>query len=151
MAARYGGTYITHQRSESDRIDESLDEAFRIAREVAIPSEIYHLKVAYRQNWGRMAADLVALDPNTVIDRATYRDPLHYSAGIPYVAVNGQMVVDGGRITDARTGRVLHGSGWRGGAVGAPASHRLRGPRCHAGVGVGGTACSATTAKLPSN
>jgi dihydroorotase/N-acyl-D-amino-acid deacylase len=333
VAARYGGTYITHQRSESDRIDESLDEVFRIAREARIPTQIYHLKVAYRKNWGRMsavlarleqaraegldvsanqypyvagengldanlpvwvrvgghdkmverlkepavrarvqaevlkadtswenqylgaggpsgilistvvngalkryegrtleeiakdeardpldvlmdiviadrgntfalnfimderdvrlalahrlvslctdsgavaedgifsrekshprawgsaarilghyvreekllpleeairkmtslpasrmgltdrgmvregmAADLVVFDPDAVADRATYRDPLHYSAGIPYVAVNGQLVVDGGRITEARPGRVLRGPGWR--------------------------------------
>jgi len=61
-----------------------------------------------------MAADLVAFDPRTVRSRATYADPLHYSEGIPYVAVNGQLVVDGGRITAARPGRVLRGPGFRG-------------------------------------
>ena len=40
-----------------------------------------------------------------------YEDPIHYSEGIPYVAVNGQLVVDGGRITDARPGRPLLGPG----------------------------------------
>src|SRR5262249_30970517 len=44
VAARYGGSYITHQRNEDDTIDQSLDEVFRIAREAAIPAEIYHLK-----------------------------------------------------------------------------------------------------------
>src|SRR6266540_3736218 len=43
VAARHGGTYLTHQRSESNRIAESLDEVFRIAREAAIPAQIYHL------------------------------------------------------------------------------------------------------------
>jgi N-acyl-D-amino-acid deacylase len=58
-----------------------------------------------------MAADLVAFDPRTVRDVATYTDPLHYSEGIPYVAVNGQLVVDGGNITAARPGRPLYGPG----------------------------------------
>lgn len=59
-----------------------------------------------------MAADLVAFDPMTVADRSTYADPLHYSDGIPYVAVNGELVVDGGKITQARPGRVLRGPGY---------------------------------------
>jgi dihydroorotase/N-acyl-D-amino-acid deacylase len=62
VAAGYGGTYITHQRNEGDRIDESLDEVFRIAREAAIPAEIYHLKVAGRKNWGRMPAVLARIE-----------------------------------------------------------------------------------------
>jgi N-acyl-D-amino-acid deacylase len=60
-----------------------------------------------------MAADLVVFDPATVIDRSTYAQPIAYSAGMPYVAVNGQLVVDGGRITDARPGRILRGPGYR--------------------------------------
>ncbi|HMA17928.1 MAG TPA: amidohydrolase family protein, partial [Thermoanaerobaculia bacterium] len=62
-----------------------------------------------------MAADVVAFDPATVRDRSTYADPLHYSEGIPFVCVNGRLVVDGGRITDARPGRALKGPGVRGG------------------------------------
>jgi dihydroorotase/N-acyl-D-amino-acid deacylase len=54
VAARYGGSYITHLRSEEERIDAALDEAFRIAREARIPTEIYHLKTAGRRQWGRM-------------------------------------------------------------------------------------------------
>jgi N-acyl-D-amino-acid deacylase len=58
VAARFGGSYITHQRNEGDGIDESLDEVFRIAREAKIPAEIYHLKTAGKKNWGRMPAVL---------------------------------------------------------------------------------------------
>ncbi len=54
VAGRYGGSYITHQRSEADAIGASLDEVFRIAREAGVPATIHHLKTAYKQNWGRM-------------------------------------------------------------------------------------------------
>jgi dihydroorotase/N-acyl-D-amino-acid deacylase len=58
VAARYGGIYITHQRSESGKIFESLDEVFAIAERAKIPAEIFHLKTAYKANWGRMPAVL---------------------------------------------------------------------------------------------
>ena len=58
VAGRYGGSYISHQRSEADAIDESLDEVFRIAREAGVPAIVHHLKTAYTQNWGRMPAVL---------------------------------------------------------------------------------------------
>ena len=54
VAARYGGVYFTHQRSESVRIFESLDEVFTIAERASIPAEVWHLKTAYRANFGKM-------------------------------------------------------------------------------------------------
>jgi dihydroorotase/N-acyl-D-amino-acid deacylase len=62
VAARHGGSYITHQRSEGDQIDQSLDEVFRIARQAGVPVTIHHLKTAYTQNWGRMPAVLRRLE-----------------------------------------------------------------------------------------
>ena len=62
VAGRYGGSYITHQRSEADQIDASLDEVFRIAREARVPATIHHLKTAYKQNWGRMPQVLARLE-----------------------------------------------------------------------------------------
>jgi N-acyl-D-aspartate/D-glutamate deacylase len=53
------------------------------------------------------AADVAVFDPATVQDEATYADPHRYPSGIPYVIVNGALVVDGGRFTAAGTGRVL--------------------------------------------
>jgi N-acyl-D-aspartate/D-glutamate deacylase len=50
-------------------------------------------------------ADLTVFDPATVIDRSTYEDATIPSAGIPYVVVGGQVVVDSGRVTTARPGR----------------------------------------------
>src|SRR3954468_1670382 len=54
VAAKYGGVYFTHQRSESARIFESLDEVFTIAEQAHIPAEIWHLKTAYKANFGKM-------------------------------------------------------------------------------------------------
>jgi N-acyl-D-amino-acid deacylase len=54
VAHQYGGIYATHQRSEGNAIDSSLQEVFEIARQARIPVEIWHLKTAYKNNWGRM-------------------------------------------------------------------------------------------------
>ncbi|OLE53982.1 MAG: hypothetical protein AUG51_10180 [Acidobacteria bacterium 13_1_20CM_3_53_8] len=54
VAQKYGGIYATHQRSEANAIDSSLGEVFQIGREARIPVEIWHLKTAYKRNWGRM-------------------------------------------------------------------------------------------------
>jgi N-acyl-D-aspartate/D-glutamate deacylase len=52
-------------------------------------------------------ADLTIFDPATVIDKATYEDATIPSAGIPYVIVGGQVVVDAGQVTAARPGRAV--------------------------------------------
>jgi len=54
-----------------------------------------------------LAADLVVFNPQTVQDMATFTDPLQYSKGIDYVMVNGQLVVDAGRVTGALPGLVI--------------------------------------------
>lgn len=54
VARQFGGIYATHQRSEGHTIDASLDEVFEIAQKAQIPTEIWHLKTAYKKNWGRM-------------------------------------------------------------------------------------------------
>jgi dihydroorotase/N-acyl-D-amino-acid deacylase len=53
-AAKMGGIYATHMRSEGDAITPAIDEVIRIAREARIPAEIWHLKAAGKANWGRM-------------------------------------------------------------------------------------------------
>jgi N-acyl-D-amino-acid deacylase len=53
-AARHGGRYITHMRSEGDRLLEAVDETIRIAREAGLPAEIYHLKAAGEANWPKL-------------------------------------------------------------------------------------------------
>jgi dihydroorotase/N-acyl-D-amino-acid deacylase len=61
-AAKLGGVYATHLRNESDEILPALDEAIRIGREAAIPVEIWHLKTAGKNNWGRMPEVVARID-----------------------------------------------------------------------------------------
>src|SRR5690348_8786137 len=53
-AAKFGGVYATHMRSEGNDVLGALDEAIRIGREAPIPVEIWHIKAAGKPNWGRM-------------------------------------------------------------------------------------------------
>jgi dihydroorotase/N-acyl-D-amino-acid deacylase len=62
IARAYGGVYFTHQRSEGDQIFDSLDEVFTIAQRANIPATIWHLKTAYRENWGKMPEVLRRID-----------------------------------------------------------------------------------------
>ena len=61
-AAKSGGIYATHMRSEGDGVLVALDEAIRIGREAHIPVEIWHLKAAGKQNWGRMKEIVAKID-----------------------------------------------------------------------------------------
>ena len=54
VMAPYGGVYITHMRSEADRLLEAIDEAIEIGRDGGVPVEIYHLKAAGEANWPKM-------------------------------------------------------------------------------------------------
>src|SRR5947199_704767 len=54
VAAKYQGKYISHMRSEGNRLLEALDELIRIRREAGIPAEVYHIKAAGQPNWGKI-------------------------------------------------------------------------------------------------
>ena len=109
-AGKYGGIYATHMRDEGDTVLEALDEALRIGREGQIPVEIWHLKVAGKENWGRMpevvakinaaraaGADVTA---DTYAYTAWYND---FSAFIPPWAHDGGTVKLVERLKDAAT------------------------------------------------
>lgn len=57
-SAQCGGSYISHMRSEGDRIGPAIDELVTIARESGGPAEIYHLKISGKDNWGKRDAVL---------------------------------------------------------------------------------------------
>ena len=53
-AAKYGGTYSSHIRSEGNKLSEAVEEIITISKEANIPVEIFHLKAAGKNNWGKM-------------------------------------------------------------------------------------------------
>lgn len=61
-AAPYGGSYISHMRSEGVRLLESVDELMRIAREGGVAAEIYHLKAAGNDNWNKIPLVIAKVD-----------------------------------------------------------------------------------------
>ncbi|MHA7872582.1 MAG: N-acyl-D-amino-acid deacylase family protein, partial [Hyphococcus sp.] len=54
VAEDYGGSYITHMRSEGPRLLEAVDEVLEIADATGAGAEIYHLKASGRENWGKL-------------------------------------------------------------------------------------------------
>lgn len=62
VASSYGGMYITHMRSESDRIMAALTETFKIAHEAKIKTEIYHLKINHQRNWSKIDTVINRID-----------------------------------------------------------------------------------------
>jgi dihydroorotase/N-acyl-D-amino-acid deacylase len=103
-AARILGYYVRDEKVL--RLEEAVRKMTSFAAEAAAIPGRGLVKAGF---W----ADLTVFDPRTVNARATFEKPNQYSVGIPYVAVNGVLVVDGGQITAARPGKALRGPGWR--------------------------------------
>jgi N-acyl-D-amino-acid deacylase len=61
-ASPYGGVYISHIRSEGNRLLQAADELIRIAHDAQIPAIFYHLKAAGRSNWGKMDSLIAKID-----------------------------------------------------------------------------------------
>jgi N-acyl-D-amino-acid deacylase len=96
------GVYVREQKVIS------LADAVR--KMTSLPAQIIGLSDRGLLRPG-MAADITIFDPATVADRATFEDPSQYPTGIPYVIVNGVVVIDQERHTGALSGRVLYGHG----------------------------------------
>src|SRR5213078_2074223 len=62
VAAKYQGKYISHMRSEGNKLLEAIDELIRISREAKIPAEIYHLKAAGQQNWPKLGPVIARIE-----------------------------------------------------------------------------------------
>lgn len=62
VVSHHGGMYITHMRSESDKIFTALDEVFTIAQQAQVPAEIYHLKITNTWNWNKIDTVLLKID-----------------------------------------------------------------------------------------
>ncbi len=102
---RFYGTFARKLRHYTlDRKIISLP--FAVRSMTSLTAQILGLKDRglLRENYW---ADIVVFDPEKVRDRATYTNPHQYAGGIPYVLVNGELVVDEGKITGKLPGKVL--------------------------------------------
>jgi N-acyl-D-aspartate/D-glutamate deacylase len=98
-AARYGGVYITHLRSEADRIFAALDEAFAIGRGAGLPVEIYHLKASGRRNWDKMPRVVEMIDQARASGLDVTADMYPYAAsGTGLTSVLPPWIAAGGRL-----------------------------------------------------
>ncbi|NUO37815.1 MAG: D-aminoacylase [Gemmatimonadaceae bacterium] len=77
----YGGLYITHMRSEADKVLEAMDEAFRIGKEGGVPVEIYHLKAAGTANWVKMPLMIAKIDSARAAGLDVQANMYPYTAG----------------------------------------------------------------------
>ena len=79
--APYGGVYITHMRSEGDKLLEAIDEAMRIGREGGVPVEIFHLKASGPRNWPRMPQAIAKIDSARAAGQDVQANMYLYPAG----------------------------------------------------------------------
>ncbi len=80
-AAPYGGMYISHMRSEGNRLREAVDELIEISRKAGVPAEIYHLKAAGKQNWPKMDAVIEKVEKTRAQGLKITADMYTYPAG----------------------------------------------------------------------
>jgi N-acyl-D-amino-acid deacylase len=81
VAASYGGMYISHLRSEGNQLLESLDELIRIAHEAGIRAEVYHLKMAGKENWNKFDAVVNKIDSARAAGLRITTNMYTYTAG----------------------------------------------------------------------
>ena len=80
-SGRCGGIYISHMRSEGDRLLEAVDETIEIARASGAPAEIYHLKAAGKANWGKLDAVIARVEDARARGVRITADQYNYTAG----------------------------------------------------------------------
>jgi len=80
-AAKYHGMYISHMRSEGNKLEESVEELLTIAKEARIPAEIYHLKAAGKGNWGKMDGVIKRVEKARAAGLRITADMYTYPAG----------------------------------------------------------------------
>ena len=97
VAAQYRGKYISHMRSEGNRLVEAVDELLRISREANIPAEIYHLKAAGARNYPKMDQVIAKIEAARAAGLKVTADMYTYTAGATGLdASMPPWVLDGG-------------------------------------------------------
>jgi len=81
VAAESGGMYISHMRSEGDRLLEAIDETLTIARQAHIRAEIYHLKAAGQSNWKKLGDAIAKIEAARREGLEITADMYTYTAG----------------------------------------------------------------------
>ncbi|MEH6620998.1 D-aminoacylase [Maribacter arcticus] len=81
VASEYDGMYISHMRSEGNQLLESLDELIQIADEAKIRAEVYHLKMAGKDNWNKLDAVVSKIDSARAAGLYITTDMYTYTAG----------------------------------------------------------------------
>ncbi|MEO7273317.1 MAG: D-aminoacylase [Vicinamibacterales bacterium] len=114
VAAQYRGKYISHLRSEGNKLTEAVTELIRIAREARIPAEIYHLKAAGRANWPKIDQVVAMVEQARAEGLAITADMYTYEAGSTGLdASMPPWVLDGGydaaykRLSDPATRKTI--------------------------------------------
>ena len=114
VASEYRGKYISHMRSEGNRLLEAVDELLRVAREANIPAEIYHLKAAGAANWPKMDEVIAKIEAARREGLKITADMYTYPAGSTGLdAAMPPWVLDGGyeaafkRLKDPATRRKI--------------------------------------------
>jgi len=107
---RTSGTY-SKVLGKYVREEHALPLIDAIGKMTLMPAQRLEGRVPAMANKGRVKvgadADLTIFDPATVIDRSTYEDATIAAAGVPFVIIGGQVIVDSGRVTAARPGRAI--------------------------------------------
>ena len=114
VASEYRGKYISHMRSEGNRLLEAVDELLRVAREANLPAEIYHLKAAGAANWPKMDEVIAKVETARKEGLKITADMYTYPAGSTGLdAAMPPWVLDGGyeaafkRLKDPATRRKI--------------------------------------------
>jgi N-acyl-D-amino-acid deacylase len=80
-AAKCGGMYISHMRSEGNKLLEAIDELVTISKESGAPAEIYHFKQAGQPNWGKLDAAIARVEAARAAGQRITADMYTYTAG----------------------------------------------------------------------
>jgi len=103
VAAKYKGKYISHMRSEGERLLEGIDELIRISREAKIPAEIYHFKAAGKSNWKKMDDAIAKVEAARRDGLSITANMYGYTAGAaPLTACIPPWAMEGGEVAMRR-------------------------------------------------
>jgi N-acyl-D-amino-acid deacylase len=80
-AGKCGGMYISHMRSEGNKLLEAIDELITISKESGAPAEIYHFKQAGKPNWGKLDAAIAKVEVARAGGQRITADMYTYTAG----------------------------------------------------------------------